>query len=273
MNLGVDAFSEYVIPEQLRPGIGLRPGGERPDLEEQLPVLFDALYAAVIGVSRLGLHVVVDVGHHDDYSTPLGILGRVARQLAGSPRRTSSVCGAPSRSSCNAAMPETLVVTTATSRAARTGPSPTPSCAGNGPCTIRGSTTSRSTPQSVLPGSAWRQSGLGWTKDPRRRSRSWRTGLPPDGGRQTGGVLLIDAANVVGSRPDGWWRDRAGAARAFLERVRAAVRAGRLARPVVVVLEGKAREGAEPSDGRRSRCPSRARQWRRPARLRHRRCR
>ncbi len=60
-------------------------------------------------------------------------------------------------------------------------------------------------------------------------------------------MLLIDAANVVGSRPDGWWRDRAGAARAFLERVRAAVRAGRLARPVVVVLEGKAREGTEPS--------------------------
>lgn len=25
-------------------------------------------------------------------------------------------------------------------------------------------------------------------------------------------VLLIDAANVVGARPDGWWRDRAGAA-------------------------------------------------------------
>ena len=25
--------------------------------------------------------------------------------------------------------------------------------------------------------------------------------------------LVVDAANVVGSRPDGWWRDRAGAAR------------------------------------------------------------
>ena len=25
-------------------------------------------------------------------------------------------------------------------------------------------------------------------------------------------VLVVDAANVVGSRPDGWWRDRAGAA-------------------------------------------------------------
>jgi hypothetical protein len=57
-------------------------------------------------------------------------------------------------------------------------------------------------------------------------------------------VLLIDAANVVGSRPTGWWRDRAGAARAFVSRVRAAVRSGRIAQPVVVVLEGKAREGA-----------------------------
>ena len=56
-------------------------------------------------------------------------------------------------------------------------------------------------------------------------------------------VLLIDAANVVGSRPDGWWRDRPGAARGFVERVRAAVESGRLAGPVVVVLEGAARGG------------------------------
>ena len=85
MNLGVDAFCEYVIPVELRPGIGLRPGGERPDLEEHLPVLFDALYGSVIALSRLGLHVVVDVGHHDDYSTPLGILTRVAEELADRP--------------------------------------------------------------------------------------------------------------------------------------------------------------------------------------------
>lgn len=55
-------------------------------------------------------------------------------------------------------------------------------------------------------------------------------------------MLLIDAANVVGSRPTGWWRDRAGAARAFVDQVRAAVDAGRIAQPVVVVLEGKARD-------------------------------
>jgi predicted ABC-type transport system involved in lysophospholipase L1 biosynthesis ATPase subunit len=58
-------------------------------------------------------------------------------------------------------------------------------------------------------------------------------------------VLLVDAANVIGSRPNGWWRDRAGAARAFVEQVRAATLAGRLAQPVIVVLEGKARSGVE----------------------------
>ena len=62
---------------------------------------------------------------------------------------------------------------------------------------------------------------------------------------QTGAVLLIDAANVVGSRPTGWWRDRAGAARAFVEQVTGAVGSGRLPVPVVVVLEGKARGGVQ----------------------------
>jgi hypothetical protein len=58
-------------------------------------------------------------------------------------------------------------------------------------------------------------------------------------------MLLIDAANVVGSRPTGWWRDRPGAARTFVERVRAAARADRFAEPVVLVLEGAARSGVE----------------------------
>jgi hypothetical protein len=62
---------------------------------------------------------------------------------------------------------------------------------------------------------------------------------------QNGGVLLIDAANVIGSRPTGWWRDRAGAARAFVDQVRAAVDSGRVVAPVVVVLEGKSRQGVE----------------------------
>ena len=32
-------------------------------------------------------------------------------------------------------------------------------------------------------------------------------------------VLIVDGANVVGSRPDGWWRDRAGAARRLQEQL------------------------------------------------------
>jgi hypothetical protein len=56
-------------------------------------------------------------------------------------------------------------------------------------------------------------------------------------------VLVVDAANVIGSRPTGWWRDRAGAARKFVEQIRVAVAAGRIDRPVVVVLEGKSRLG------------------------------
>ena len=31
--------------------------------------------------------------------------------------------------------------------------------------------------------------------------------------------VVVDAANVVGSRPDGWWRDRAGAARRLIDGV------------------------------------------------------
>jgi hypothetical protein len=58
-------------------------------------------------------------------------------------------------------------------------------------------------------------------------------------------VLLIDAANVVGSRPTGWWRDRPGAARDLIDRLRATILAGRLPGPVVVVLEGDARAGVD----------------------------
>jgi hypothetical protein len=56
-------------------------------------------------------------------------------------------------------------------------------------------------------------------------------------------MLLVDAANVIGSRPDGWWRDRAGATRQFVDRVRTATREGRIGPPVVIVLEGDGRRG------------------------------
>ena len=61
-------------------------------------------------------------------------------------------------------------------------------------------------------------------------------------------MLIVDAANVIGSRPTGWWRDRPGAARRFAEQVRATVRQGRLEPQVVLVFEGQAREGAAQCD-------------------------
>jgi predicted RNA-binding protein with PIN domain len=53
-------------------------------------------------------------------------------------------------------------------------------------------------------------------------------------------VLIVDGANVVGSRPDGWWRDRAGAARRLQEQLLVAVL---LYDEIVLILEGKARQG------------------------------
>ena len=50
-------------------------------------------------------------------------------------------------------------------------------------------------------------------------------------------VLIVDGANVVGSRPNGWWRDRAGAA-GQLHQAIAAVDLGYDV--VVLVLEGEA---------------------------------
>ena len=66
--------------------------------------------------------------------------------------------------------------------------------------------------------------------------------------RDSVAMLLIDAANVIGSRPTGWWRDRPGATRIFTERVRATVTTGRLGPPVTIVLEGRGRAGADEAD-------------------------
>ncbi|MGV9722251.1 hypothetical protein [Nocardia beijingensis] len=65
--------------------------------------------------------------------------------------------------------------------------------------------------------------------------------MTADGAR----LIVVDAANVVGSRPDGWWRDRSGAARRLLERMTGL--AERLAErtEVVVVLEGAAKAAAD----------------------------
>jgi hypothetical protein len=61
-------------------------------------------------------------------------------------------------------------------------------------------------------------------------------------------MLVVDAANVVGSRPTGWWRDRAGAARDLGGKLSAALRAGSLQPPIVLVVEGAARAGVAEGD-------------------------
>jgi chloramphenicol 3-O phosphotransferase len=83
MNLGVDTFKERVMPQRYSPGIGLRPGAELPDLEPLIVTFYAAMYESIAAHSRLGLNVVVDVGHHDRYSVPLGILTDCARRLTG----------------------------------------------------------------------------------------------------------------------------------------------------------------------------------------------
>ncbi|MBF6338258.1 NYN domain-containing protein [Nocardia abscessus] len=61
-------------------------------------------------------------------------------------------------------------------------------------------------------------------------------------------LIVVDAANVVGSRPDGWWRDRSGAARRLLARIPRLRE--RLSEPaeVIVVLEGAAKAAVDAAD-------------------------
>jgi chloramphenicol 3-O phosphotransferase len=74
-----------MAPDLYQPGIGLRPGGERPDLEPLVALLYRGLYGSIAVHSRLGLSVVADVGHHDGYSVPRAILFTCARELQGLP--------------------------------------------------------------------------------------------------------------------------------------------------------------------------------------------
>ena len=66
-------------------------------------------------------------------------------------------------------------------------------------------------------------------------------------------VLVVDAANVVGSRPDGWWRDRAGATERLLVRLRTlpgvpldGPDGPLVCTEVVAVVEGRARDVPAP---------------------------
>ncbi|MFE5119363.1 NTP pyrophosphohydrolase [Streptomyces sp. NPDC056669] len=74
------------------------------------------------------------------------------------------------------------------------------------------------------------------------------------------GLVVVDAANVIGSVPDGWWHDRRGAAERLRGRLAALAGTGLTDRPgvpgwatrppvdIVMVVEGAAR-GVEPVEG------------------------
>ena len=62
-------------------------------------------------------------------------------------------------------------------------------------------------------------------------------------------LVIVDAANVVGSVPDGWWRDRRGAAERLRDRLAADGLPGHSGPvEVVLVVEGAAR-GVESVSG------------------------
>lgn len=82
VNLGVDS-SIAATPPRWRPGLGLRPGGERPDLEDVLAALAAALFDSIAAHARQGLNVVSDLGLHDDFSTPRRLQVEGARRLEG----------------------------------------------------------------------------------------------------------------------------------------------------------------------------------------------
>ena len=68
------------------------------------------------------------------------------------------------------------------------------------------------------------------------------------GGQQV--TIVVDVANVMGSRPDGWWRDRPGAAVRLHDEIARLAQSGRAILPdasepgFVMVLEGAARAAA-----------------------------
>ena len=94
MNLGADRYIR-ITPEPYRPGIGLRPAGiekmeekpfaRREKIEALVPTMYAAMYDSIAAHSRLGVNVVVDVGHHDDYASPQGILYDCAWRMEGLP--------------------------------------------------------------------------------------------------------------------------------------------------------------------------------------------
>src|SRR5258708_1114760 len=66
-------------------------------------------------------------------------------------------------------------------------------------------------------------------------------------------LVIVDGANVVGSVPDGWWRDRPAAAARLRDRLADVIASGLGEVPgpveVVLVVEGKAKDIPQADNG------------------------
>jgi chloramphenicol 3-O phosphotransferase len=79
MNVGVDV-ARAMTPPRYQPGVGLRPGEEAHPVAPLVPTFYMALYDSIAAHSKVGVNVVVDVGHHN-----AEILVECARRLNGLP--------------------------------------------------------------------------------------------------------------------------------------------------------------------------------------------
>lgn len=79
MNLGLDTAERFL------PGIGIRQGGERLDLQNVLPLFLAARWESIALYSRLGLNVVADLGLDGGYPRAPGLISDCARRMAGFP--------------------------------------------------------------------------------------------------------------------------------------------------------------------------------------------
>lgn len=81
INWGVDSFNA-TLPDALLPGIGLRPGGERPDLEPLVHRLLATYLSTLVTFAENGFDVVADLGLHADYAVPFDAFAEARTRLA-----------------------------------------------------------------------------------------------------------------------------------------------------------------------------------------------
>src|SRR4051812_45855217 len=95
--------------------------------------------------------------------------------------------------------------------------------------------SARPTPALSVPACA----GAAMTSAPRSAAAATFT-APDRRVRRRGMRRVVDGMNVIGTRPDGWWRDRPGAQRRLVGELAA------LGEPLTVVFDGREHDTAPP---------------------------